>query len=254
MIYDLQKASMWKRISAWLFDGIMTGILAVGLALVLSAILGYDQYDRAVDAAFDRYEAQYGVVFDLSVEAHQSLTEEEQLRYTEAYEALLRDADVMYQYNMLINLSMVIITLSILICVFLWEFLIPLFLGNGQTLGKKIFSLCLVRNDGVQVNNLQLFTRALLGRFTLDTMLPVYILLMLFWGSLDLIGLVVLGAWVLAQILVPLLSATNGAVHDLLAGTAVVDISSQMIFRSTEELIAYKKKIHAEMASRPDYE
>lgn len=253
MVYDLQKASIWKRVSAWLFDGIMTGILAVGLALVLSALLGYDQYDRSVEAAYDKYETQYGISFDISQETYLGMSEEYRSRYDTAYQALIADEEAMHDYNMMLSLSMVIITLSILLAVALWEFLVPLLLGNGQTLGKKIFSLCLVRSDGVRINNLQLFTRALLGKFTLDTMLPVYILLMLFWGSLDLIGLLVMVVLVLAQILVPLFSRTNAAVHDLLAGTAVVDISSQMIFRSIEDLLEYKKKVHAEIASRQDY-
>ena len=244
---------MWKRISASLFDGILTSILAVGLALVLSVFLGYDQYNQAVEDAYARYEAEYGIVLDISQETYQSLSQEDRARYDEAYQALIADTDTMYAYNMMLNLSMVMITLSILTAVILWEFLIPLWFGNGQTLGKKIFSLGLVRTDGVRVNNLQLFTRMILGKFTIDTMVPVYILLMLFWGALDLIGLIVMGAWVLAQFLVPLLSPVNAAVHDLLAGTAVVDTSSQMIFPTTEDLIAYKKKIHAEMASRQDY-
>lgn len=253
MIYDLQKASMWKRISAWLFDGILTSILAVGLALVLSVFLGYDRYDRAVEAAYDKYETQYDITFDISQETYQSSSAEYRARYDEAYQALIADQEAMANYNMMLSLSMVMITLSILAAIVIWEYLIPLFFGNGQTLGKKIFSIGLVRNDGVKINHLQLFTRMILGRFTLDTMLPVYILLMLFWGSLDLIGLIILMLLVAAQILVPLLSPINAAVHDLLAGTAVVDISSQMIFSSTEDLIAYKKKIHAEMASRQDY-
>ena len=40
MIYDLQKASMWKRVSAWLFDTILLSIVAVGFAFLLSTILG----------------------------------------------------------------------------------------------------------------------------------------------------------------------------------------------------------------------
>ncbi len=31
-MYDFQKADMWKRISAWLFDFIMIGIVIVGVA------------------------------------------------------------------------------------------------------------------------------------------------------------------------------------------------------------------------------
>ena len=42
MIYDLQKASMWKRISAAMFDGILLGIAAVLFAWLLSLALGFD--------------------------------------------------------------------------------------------------------------------------------------------------------------------------------------------------------------------
>ena len=42
MVYDLQKAGLWKRIAAWMFDGILTGILAVGFGFVLSLVLGYN--------------------------------------------------------------------------------------------------------------------------------------------------------------------------------------------------------------------
>ena len=37
---------MWKRISAYIFDFIMLGIVAVGAALLLSGILGYDRYNE----------------------------------------------------------------------------------------------------------------------------------------------------------------------------------------------------------------
>ena len=41
MIFDLQKASMWKRISASLFDFILLVIAVAGFAFLLSAILDY---------------------------------------------------------------------------------------------------------------------------------------------------------------------------------------------------------------------
>lgn len=253
MIYDLQKASFWKRISAWLFDGILTSILAVGLALVLSMLLGYDTYDRSVEDAYARYEAQYGIIFDISQETYLEMSEEDRTQYDAAYAALTADEEAMYAYNMMLNLSLVILSLGILAAILIWEFLVPLLLGNGQTLGKKIFSIGLVRNDGVQVNTMQLFTRTLLGKFTIETMIPVYILVMLFWGIMDVTGTMILAALLVAQCCILGFSRTNALIHDLLAGTVVVDISSQMIFRTTEDLIAYKKKIHAEMVSRRDY-
>lgn len=253
MIYDLQKASFWKRISAWLFDGILTNILAVGLALVLSMLLGYDTYDRSVEDAYARYEAQYGITFDISQETYLEMSEEDRTQYDAAYAALTADEEAMYAYNMMLNLSLVILSLGILAAILIWEFMVPLFLGNGQTLGKKIFSIGLVRNDGVQVNTMQLFTRTLLGKFTIETMIPVYILVMLFWGMTDVTGTMILAALLVVQCCILGFSRTNALIHDLLAGTVVVDISSQMIFRTTEDLIAYKKKIHAEMVSRRDY-
>ena len=54
-MYDLQKASMFKRISAYLFDVILLSIVAVLCMLALSAVLGYDGYSETVDAAYDKY-------------------------------------------------------------------------------------------------------------------------------------------------------------------------------------------------------
>lgn len=253
MIYDLQKASFWKRIAAWMFDGILTGILAVGFGLLLSMLLGYDGYSAQVDAAYDRYEAQYGIVFEITQDEYQAMDEQTRQNYDTAYEALIADAEAMYAYNMVLNLTLVITSLGILMAVLLWELVIPLWLGNGQTLGKKIFSLGLIRNDGVKLNCMQLFARTLLGKFTIETMVPVYVLIMLFWGTTGLPGTLLLFALLIAQALCLIITRDNCAIHDLIAGTVVVDISSQMIFRTTEDLIAYKKKIAAEQAARQVY-
>ena len=253
MIYDLQKAGLWKRIAAWMFDGILTGILAVGFGVLLSMLLGYDAHSQALDDAYARYETEYGVVFDISAEEYECMTQAEIDHYNVAYDALIHDQNAMYAYNMVINLTMVITSIGILLAVLLWEFFIPLWIGNGQTLGKKIFSLCLVRNDGVKLNGLQLFARTVLGKYAVETMIPVFILMMLFWGTAGLSGTLVLFALALAQLLCIAFSRTNSAIHAFLADTVVVDIPSQMIFRTTEDLIAYKKSVHAEEAAKKSY-
>lgn len=253
MVYDLQKAGIWKRIAAWMFDGILLSVLAVGIGALLSFLLGYDGYSQTFDTAYAQYEAEYGVVFEISQETYQEMSEDERLNYDAAYQALVADEDAMYAYNMMLNLTLVITTVGILIAILVLEFIVPLLFGNGQTVGKKIFSLCLIRNDGVKVNNLQLFARTILGKFTIETMIPVYILLMLFWGTMGLTGPLILLALLIAQIVCIAVTRTNSAIHDLLAGTVVVDFSSQMIFRSTEDLISYQKKVAAERAARQTY-
>jgi len=39
MIFDLQKASMWKRVSAALLDAILLAIVIAGMAFVFSVLL-----------------------------------------------------------------------------------------------------------------------------------------------------------------------------------------------------------------------
>ena len=253
MIYDLQKASMWKRIASGMFDGILTGILAVGVAFLLSLILNYDGYSRTLEEGYARYEREYGVTFNITQESYQTMPEEEQANYDAAYQALIRDEEVLYAYNMTVNLMLVITTVGVLLAMMVMEFAVPLFFGNGQTLGKKIFGLGLMRTDGVKLNNLQLFTRTLLGKFTIETMIPVNITIMIFLGIMDVTGTLVVTALLIAQVVILMVSRTNSLIHDLLAGTVVVDYSSQMIFRTTEDLIAYQKKAAAERAARERY-
>lgn len=250
---DIQKAGLWKRISAALFDGILTGMLAIGFAFVLSALLGYDGYAQTVNDAYAKYEAAYGVDFGISQEEYLALTPEQLQAFEDASNAMNADAEAVYAYNMMTNMILLMTTGGILLGILLMELLVPLWLKNGQTLGKKIFGICLMRTDGVRVNNLQLFTRTVLGKFTIETMIPVYIVLMLFFGGIGIIGTVILAVLGLAQILLYALTRTNSLIHDVLAGTAVVDFASQQIFRSTEELVEYQKRIAAERAARQEY-
>ena len=49
------------------------------------------------------------------------------------------------------------------------------------------------------------------------------------------------------------LQVLEKADEDLIAGTVVVDKDSQTIFRTTEDLIAWKKKVAAQRAAREPY-
>ena len=250
---DLQKASIMKRFAAWLIDAILVSVLAVGVGCLLSLTLGYDNYNDAVTAGYARYEAEYGVVFDITQDEYLALNETDRANYDAAYDALVADEEILHAYNMVVSLMLLIITLSLLAGVFLVEFLAPLLLKNGQTVGKKIFSLAVMRNDGVKLSTLQLFTRSILGKFTVETMIPAYILIMLFWGTMGILGIAVLAGLLILQAVLLIATKTNALFHDIIAYTVVVDFPSQRIFNSTEELIEYTKRIHAEQAARQDY-
>lgn len=253
MLGEIQKASMWKRISAYIFDMILLGILAVGIGALLSFVLGYDKYAIALDEAYAKYEQEYGVEFGITEDEYYALGEEERAVFDEASRAVSADKDALYSYNMVVNLSLIIVTFGILFAYLILEFILPLIFKNGQTLGKKIFGLALMRNDCVKINTMALFVRTVLGKFTIETMIPVLIVMMIFLGSMGIVGVIVIGLIILLQLVLLIATSTNSAIHDLLAYTVEVDYASQKIFDSAEELIEYKKKLHAEEAAKKEY-
>lgn len=253
MVTDLQKASLWKRISAGLFDFILLVMLAVGAAALLSLIFGYNTHNENLSQAYSRYEQEYGVQFQMTQEAFDALSQEQKDAYDTAYEALIADKDIIYLYNLVMNLTLLITTFAILISVILLEFVVPLLFKNGQTLGKKIFGVALMRSDGVKVTTLQMFVRTVLGKFTIEIMIPVYVLLMIFFNSIGVIALAVLGGILVGEVLSMIFSRTGNLIHDSIAGTVAVDMASQMIFESVDAKIEYIKRLHSEQAARKEY-
>lgn len=253
MMLDLQKASVLKRVSAFLLDIILLLILITGFAFVLSLATGYDGYNERLEAVEQTYEEKYGVSFDISEEEYNKMTEDQRKYFDEAYAEFAKDEDALYLYNMQFNLILLISTVSILLAYVVLELILPLVFKNGQTVGKKIFGIALVHTNGVRLSTLALFVRTVLGKFTLETMIPVYIFIMAVFGTLGLTGTIMLLLILVLQIGVILITKTNSCIHDLLANTVAVDLSSQMIFDSVDDMNEYKKKIHAEQVKNADY-
>ena len=253
MIYDLQKASMWKRISAFLFDLIMLSIVSVLFAWGISQLLGYDHYQQELSDTYARYGEAYGVDMRMPLAEYEALDEAGRAALDSAYAALSEDGRAVRVYNLIIQLTILIISLSLLLGYLAMEFAVPLKLGNGVTLGKKVFGLAVMRTDGVKLNTVSLFIRTVLGKFAIETMIPAIILMMIFWGTIGIVGPIVLIAILAVEIAVMLSTHTNAMIHDLLANTVAVDYASQMIFDTYEDMIHYKEKLHAEMAGKQEY-
>ena len=253
MIYDLQKAGMWKRISAFLFDNILLLVAIVGIAALLSTMLGYDKHSNTLNAAYEKYETQYGITFNTTQEQYNAMTEAEKANYDAAYEALTADEEAMYAYSMMVNLMLVILSGAILLAMFIFEFAVPMLFGNGQTLGKKIFGIAIMRTDGVKVSGPLMFIRTILGKFTIETMIPVIILFMMFLGTIGIIGPFIFMVLLVLQCIMLVMSKSGRLIHDYLAKTVAVDMSSQMIFDTVEEMLEYKKSVAAEKAVMKDY-
>ncbi len=252
---EIQKASMWKRISAWLFDSILLISVVVLIAYALSGAFGYDKYTKQFNAAYEHYETQYNVKLG-EPEAPEDATQAEKDAYKERYAladaALKADKTANRTYGIITNFMILIPTFSLLVAMLLMEFVIPLMFGNGQTLGKKIFSLGVVRVDAVKLTTMQLFVRTVLSKYTVGMMVPLYMVLLTFIGVFGL-GLIIALGLLLGQLLWPLLNRDHRGMHDMLSGTVVVDLPSQRVFADVDERTQYIQKEHAERAARQSY-
>lgn len=252
-ILTLQKANFWKRISAYLFDIILTVTLAIGFASLLSAVVGYDKHQEQLQSYYTEYEQTYGVDFDISEEDYNKLTEDEKLKYETAADALEKDENVLATYSVIVSLSLVILSFSVLLGILSIYFIVPLFFKNGQTLGKKIFGLAIVRSNLVKVSTPVLFARTLFGMYAIETMFPLFLLAMLYFNLMGGVALITIGLLFVLQVAVLIVSKNNSSIHDLLSDTVVVEFASQRIFETQEALQEFIKEQQAIEAQNAAY-
>ncbi len=334
MNFDIQKAGMLKRVSAWLLDTILLVVLATGFMALIGVICDYDthykawtdvypqysatysihldateeevaalpeviqkvhaeavkQYEAEVEVLRQRYESLLGSSLDKTEEEIASMTEDEKAKYNSAVatfnlhvgqakedveaafairfdltqeesqklmaageddihyqhymavDKLLReDEAAQKEYRLVVGFTLMITSIGILLSVVLLEFVMPLIFKNGQTLGKKAFGIALMHANGVKVNNLTMFVRSILGKYTIDIMVPVLLIEMILFAGLGWIGLLVIGLLLALNLGLFFFTKTHTAIHDLLAKTVAIDLASQHIFDSEEEMIGFMR-------------
>ena len=256
MIYDLEKASIMKRISAFLLDFILICIIAVGAAALFSVILNFDE---TYDAYYDRYEMVFqandelikqelGIDFTWK-DGIDGLTDGQKAKYKQYVEkigeALNKDEQLVIAYNNVIFITLTIIPLSFFIAFFLLEFIVPLIFKNGQTVGKKIFGIGVCHTNGVKLKTFSLFVRGIIGKYTIETMVPVFLLLMMFFRG-GITALIVIGLFLLLQLILLIKTKSRSLIHDVISYSCEVDLGSQMIFDTEDDRLVYITKMHAQ--------
>ena len=256
--------------SAWLLDFILLIIVITGLAWGLSAAFGYYQNESFIENVNNEYDEKYfskingegclpenrKLTFDTNVmtaEKYEALSEEHRQLFDSVYEIYKNDERVSYGFNKEITILMSAVSLGIIIAYLALEFFIPLKLGNGQTVGKKVFAIGVMQVNGVRITGVSLFARSMLGKCTIETMVPALIILMILQGAINIVGLLVLLLLAAFEAILLISTKTNSMIHDIFAFTVTVDLPSQMIFETEQELIAYKKRIHAEAVDNAKY-
>ena len=256
MIYDLQKASFWKRAYAFLFDMVIMMVVVVGIASLMSIAMKYELHysniENEKELEVQKIEAEYGCELDLSV-GYSEMTDQQKEMYDKLDKAVSENPTIQQAAFLLFNYSLVICLVSTFVAYAILEFAVPMIFKNGQTLGKKLFSIGVIRTNTVKASPFVLFVRMLFGKFTIETVLSLFVLIMMFFGIIGVVGPVVILGLAVLEIIAVLATRTRSAVHDLISDTCVVDMSTQMIFESEQALVEYKKKIHEEQVANSPY-
>lgn len=253
MIYDLQKANLMKRFSAYLLDIILMVILITGFAWAISSLIGYTEYAEELESLIETYEQQFGLDFNISNEEYEEMNDARKEYFNNSYNAVIKDERYVFLTNMIFYSLLTIVSVSFFLSHLVLEFIVPLIFKNGQTVGKKIFSIAVMRVDGVKVTPVVMFIRAILGKYTIETMIPTIIIIMLIFGVGSYVTIGVLLLIAIFEIVLVCATKTNSFIHDILSSTVVVDLQSQMIFDSLEAKKEYQLRIHNEEVKRSDY-
>ncbi|MBO4411398.1 MAG: RDD family protein [Lachnospiraceae bacterium] len=247
MSVSIEKGSVWKRFSAFLFDIIVMAVLALLAATLLSLAFGYDGTLDSYNEIRTGIEESYGITFQITEEEYLTYDDAKKAQYDAAYEALNANSEAVRLYALLTNYSLMIVTFAILFAFLILEFIVPLLLKEGRTLGKKIFGLCVVRQNSVRISGPVLFIRSILGKCVIELLVPVFIIILILFGRGDIFLTILLFLIPLVNVIIFLATKNHYQLHDLLAVTVVADYATQKVFADEDERTAF---IAAEEAER----
>lgn len=256
MKFELQKADFWKRLSALMFDSMMLILATVGLFALFSLFFDYSEHYETIEALEQEYSEKYDINLNITKEEYENLPAAEKSRFDTAEAEYAADERAIYAYEKTtehVEISIWLALISILLSFVIFELVIPIIFKHGRTLGKKIFGLAVIRTGGFKLGGQAHFIRSMVGKYAMETMVPICILVLIVFGNMGLFGTFLLVGCLALEIGVYLTTATRSTIHDLVSDTVVVDMASQMIFESEEELIEYKTRLHEEMANKQEY-
>ncbi|MDE6201164.1 MAG: RDD family protein [Clostridiales bacterium] len=280
-MFELRKTGIVRRASASLLDVILLVVLATGFMFILSLICNYSDQEKLSNKYYNEWEgfrktyvaevaAYYGFDYKatdsdytITKDGKKSSLDEltgvlvdskgEDAATKTAYDAFkeLTPAEkVNWQYRYVYNLLFMMTSVGILLSYITLEFILPIIFKNGQTVGKKVFGICLVRPNCVKITNISLFARTILGKYAIETMFPVLLVFLFIFGGLGILALILLAALALLNIVLFFATKNRTPIHDLIACTVAADMRTQMIFQTEDELVEKKAIAHQELVGQ----
>ncbi|MDE7406145.1 MAG: RDD family protein [Clostridiales bacterium] len=280
-MFELRKIGIVRRASAALLDVILLVVLTTGFMFILSLICNYSANEKLSYKYHDEWEgfrkayvaevAEYygydykttGNNYTITKDGKKSSlsalmtslsdSKGQDAATKAAYDASLEltpAEKVNWQSEYVYNLLFMMTSIGLLLAYITLEFVLPIIFKNGQTVGKKVFGICLIRPNCVKINNLSLFARTILGKYAIETMFPVLLVFLFIFGGIGILALILLAALALLNIVLFFATKNRTPIHDLLACTVAADMRVQMIFQTEDELVEKKALAHRELVGQ----
>ena len=242
--------SIPKRIAAFFIDLVLFLLLFTGIAFVVGEVVGYtSNYDLLQEKYI---EHGVGLIDPETNEFVFCDTSKDECK--QSYELFFKDEEAMVYYDKSVELTTLILTVSVFVTYAITEFVVPLIIKERQTVGMLLFKIGFVSTDGTKVEHKQLFIRFLFGKFLLATMIPIYGMIFSFFSAFGgIFGLVfALIIWGI-DIGLTLFSEKKAGIANSLGSCYVYDIETGTVYDTIEEINAIKGAAAKEKVSKEQY-
>lgn len=247
-----------KRIGAYILDMFLVTLVASLIGSLTFINEDYKKYNELYSEYDEEYNNYQAIIKNLNSYYEDEKIDEEEYssivenypdfsnyianRYedleidSDEYEAILLDLNDFYKnefisYNYRLSKLNVISSIILIICLVVYYVVVQYLLG-GQTLGKRIFDLKVVKKDDSKVGIINLLVRTLILTGILISIVQLVCLFILndfdYYKASYYIQFISYGVEMVIMIMVLLRSDYRG-LHDIIAGTKVVQNSNEIV-------------------------
>ena len=276
-IYEIRKATVFKRIAAFIFDALIFVILWSGVFILSESLsVGFKEASQLYTEKCLEHNLSHEVETSDGVKGTQVWVVEEFLKSEyapteclipedaetnnleisdscmQAYENFMKknneafgkDEVAVKAYSDVLLYRLSFFSIATLTSSLILNFALPLIFKNGQTVGKKILHIAVLSNNGIRIKNWQVFARAILGGFAIELM-PIMLYLAAPGAFSYALTLAVVVA--IVNLFLFMLTKNRTMIHDFIAGSIVINLDTTVVIDSLDER---KQRIEEERLAR----
>lgn len=235
----VNKPKIVNRLAAFLIDAVLFVILFTGVLYLTSLIFDFDSHYAILQ---EEYKKVGYLILNAETEKYEFLSPDAP-NFKEISQLVTENKIIMEELFFVNSFSVKAPLAATAIVLFITEFIIPIFLKNGQTLGMKIFGIGLLSTNGLAISPIQLFARCFIGKIAVLGIIPVlgilYIFLNYSGGLLgSLMVLIIYGT----NLVLLVKSKNNTGIQDFISNVIPVDAKETIFYKTKKDFEEANKR------------